>query len=310
MIDKEYLKSMSQVAWEKLKEYFPIITIFGVIISIVIAIGTWLYEVITAPEPPPPPPNFFEKAVENPFGAISNIFETANEIIKFFSEIMKNTLSEYPYLFFLLIVIIMVIINNTSLKRKNFEFVNFIFLLLSVYLFLFIFVFNSDTTYKELSFYIQEIYKTVFEEDMEIVINRSNLLQLLTLSILLTINSRFLWIVSIFLLKLYIVYVYGDEFLNYYSLLSSEKQDLFKIVVPISITAPYVLVIWLYRDNDKYFEQNLRQQEINLLREQIDKENSIGLQQISLADRDYYMRQSELRSIKDAIGKLETKNKS
>lgn len=260
-----------KVAWEFITEdVIPFIfNVFSILFMISLPIGLMinLYEYFTD--------GSFVKDI-NPVQTSTTkiVVETPtfiNNILGDFSTFITPFIVKYPFSVFLIFLVCIYFFVNITLKRRgssNFIKTVVIFLVLP-YLVYVLSVFSKvdyDSISKFISFLLQKLVVFInpsFPDKIEINIGRIEVVSLTYLLAAYWINSRLLWILSIFCVQIILFKTYTEDLKAFFTD-NSEFNRLLQGVIPLIIAAPYVLIAWVFRDNDKFSDYHQKERELTL----------------------------------------------
>lgn len=233
---------------------------------------------------------FTQKAIDTPYyidGGLKQIGYIGAELF-----------NKYPYITLIVVLLVLSTIIKITLKRRHSISDNRSIpsLVIMAYLF-YVLVTYSTQDFQSissfLSIYISSLNNFINAPEhttINIEFGRQAILILLYIIFAYWINSRLLWLFSIFLLQALLIYSYYQPSMSWFEQLPSDYYRLLQGVIPVIIAAPYALAIWIFRDNDKYTDFNQKEQEILLrTRESRIKESELELRkkELSLKEKEF-----------------------
>lgn len=263
-------------------------------------------------------------------GALSNdinkykepILEKWNEISSYMNIHIDEATSglskifiEFPVSTLIVVILILVILNKLILKRKGnldfFEsFVKSLFLFFFIGYLLYALVNYESNQYQNISKFLSvfstNLMNFIYSTDIEkkIIFNRMDLLLLLYISVAYWINTRLIWIVSIALFQISLIYINYESIIVWITI-NQFPEKYYRIVqgiIPLIILAPYVLTVWIYRDNDKYFDYSQKERDLDVK----EKERKIKEDELKTKNNELSIRREEFK-LKEKEFKLKKK---
>ena len=238
--------------------------------------------------------NFFEKH-----------FDTILHYIIFVIDLFFKILQEYPkmqyIIYFSLIVFIIKIISNKTLLRKS----NYKSLLINIiYFFFFIMILILLIYNKESIIFLQNnlinplnIFLSKYQYNdlinLNKIISEENLIAFLIVYILVWFNNRLLWILSIFVLQVSLIFYYYNDLMTYLNKFPKEYSNILTGIIQLIIAAPYIFMIWIFRDNDKFNDYMIKHNEINIKKQEI----KLREKELLNKDKELELRERELKLI-------------
>ena len=194
-----------------------------------------------------------------------------------FYSMLSSFIEQYPESIFILgILFIILLIKSLSshiiLRKHNyksfFKAILHFFVVLSLTLSI---VYYEDIL-NELQLHTNNLNLLIHKyvnTNISINVNRLSFIFLLIIYVIVWINNRLLWVLSIFLVQLFLIYIFYNDILKWLNDFPTEYIRLLQGILPFLIVAPYIFLIWIFRDNDKFMEYSLRQEEVNIKSKEI-----------------------------------------
>ena len=194
-----------------------------------------------------------------------------------FYSMLSSFIEQYPESIFILgILFIILLIKSLSshiiLRKHNyksfFKAILHFFVVLSLTLSI---VYYEDIL-NELQLHTNNLNLLIHKylnANISINVNRLSFIFLLIIYVIVWINNRLLWVLSIFLVQLFLIYIFYNDILKWLNDFPTEYIRLLQGILPFLIVAPYIFLIWIFRDNDKFMEYSLRQEEVNIKSKEI-----------------------------------------
>ncbi len=191
------------------------------------------------------------------------------EIIK-----IQSFLTEYPFVTFPIILIVFFLINKTISKRKSnvselrslfiFSIIGYLYYKLQTDKETIILVLNSI-----INVFINKLHFFVFPDgnikDVYFNIDRTSIIVVMILLFIYWLNSRLVWLITLFIFELYLLFNNLDIVYSFLDdMPKKEYITILKGLPALILSAPFVLAVWIFRDNDKVDDVNNRQKELQL----------------------------------------------
>jgi len=216
---------------------------------------------------------------------------------------------EFPVSTLIFVILILVILNKLILKRRgNLDFfgsfVKNLFLFFFIGYLLYALVNYESNHYQNISKFLSvfstNLMNFIYSTDIEkkIIFNRMDLFLLLYISVAYWINTRLIWIVSIALLQIFLMYINYESIIVWISI-NQFPEEYYRIVqgvIPLIIVAPYLLAVWIYRDNDKYSDYSQKERERKIKEDELKTKNnelSIRREELKLKEKEFNLKQEE-----------------
>ena len=223
-------------------------------------------------------------------------------VAEFFSWNIE-VIGDYPFTLIAILLLVVYTVNHLTLSRfqsQEYSFSSLIFFLSGAYLFYQLL--TNDGIVPSINKYLSTLRETCilnYGEACNLIPESSDnkgILIIVYASMLIAINSRLMWILSVVALEYYFIIIKGENFYALFSNIPEEHRYLFKGVVPFLLASPLLLIVWIFRDNDRFEDISSRQKELNL------KSRELGLR-----EREINIRTNELR-VKEQEYALAEKN--
>ncbi len=206
------------------------------------------------------------------FNSILGFLAKVNAALSSFFSWLLAFIYHYPFIIAAALLLTIYLINHLTLIRfqsSNYEFYNFVFFAIGTYLFYQLIV-NQDIVPSINRFFtdFSKVCTPTYGDTCALSslgVSKFGVFLVACFSLLIAINSRLMWILSIPLMELYFIAV--DQNSIFYNLLSQIPQDhreFFRGIVPFFLTAPVLLIIWVFRDNDRFQDIANKERELEL----------------------------------------------
>ena len=212
---------------------------------------------------------------------------------------------EFPVSTLIFVILILVILNKLILKRRgHLGFFKNLFLFFFIGYLLYALVNYESNHYQNISKFLSvfstNLMNFIYSTDIEkkIIFNRMDLFLLLYISVAYWINTRLIWIVSIALLQISLMYINYESIIVWISI-NQFPEEYYRIVqgvIPLIIVAPYLLAVWIYRDNDKYSDYSQKERERKIKEDELKTKNnelSIRREELKLKEKEFNLKQEE-----------------
>lgn len=218
-----------------------------------------------------------------------------------------TVLSEYPYILIIVILGIIYIVNHIIQKRFQREpigYHNIFFFITGIYL-LYLW-FNSTTYLVSINNFLINFHKvcgTNYKSLCSYVpsaLTQDIILTIISIMFLIAINSRLMWVISVAIGEIYFVFGQGNLFYSLFDSIPDNQEYLFKGVISFILASPFLLVIWVFRDNDRYQDILNKQRELNLREKELkekswerEQNNNNKAQDLKMREKEYELRRKE-----------------
>ena len=194
-----------------------------------------------------------------------------------FYSMLSSFIEQYPESIFILgILFIILLIKSLSshiiLRKHNYKSFFKAILHFFVVLLLTLSIVYYEDILNELQLHTNNLNLLIHKylnTNISINVNRLSFIFLLIIYVIVWINNRLLWVLSIFLVQLFLIYIFYNDILKWLNDFPTEYIRLLQGILPFLIVAPYIFLIWIFRDNDKFMEYSLRQEEVNIKSKEI-----------------------------------------
>ncbi len=199
-------------------------------------------------------------------------------------------------LLLIIILIIKILITKIVKNRSNiyslFDFKKYILknllhiLFIFSVSFLFIYLDNVHPYLKSADNYINKYTYYFFklpELSLLIHVDRIHIFLIFAIYVVIWINNRLLWIIFIAFIQLYFLYRFSGLISNIFNSMPEKYFRVAQSIIPLLLASPYILLIWIYKENDKYNEESLKREQIDLKLRELD----IREKEIKLKEREF-----------------------
>lgn len=299
-MDKETIKKYSIATWDIIKNIIEfVLPIAGFILISIVGLSILAMPFVAIGR-------FIEYLGSKQISRdIEPIKEVAIQVPSFLDSILNlvslksiQIFVDYPYFTVMLFLIFIYILIKIMLKRGNSSnFFKSLFILIIISYIFYLLTLNHGEQFKNisnlLSIFFTQLFKFVdptYEGLIEINFGRQQLLVGMYIILAYWLNNRLLWILSIAIVQIYIFHNYYDQAMIWMNTLHSDYFRLLQGILPVLLATPYILSIWIFRDNDKYSDFQQRELELSIRR----REANIKESELKTKENELKIRKSEL----------------
>ena len=235
---------------------------------------------------------------------VEAIFKKINAMVGELFSWNIQVINDYPFVLIGTLLLVIYIGNHLTLSRfrsQEYSFSSLIFFLSGAYLFYKLLTDDSIVSFIGLYLaIIKDICISSYGETCNLIPNKfdnKDILIIVYIAMLIAIKSRLMWVLSVVALEYYFIIIKGETFYDLFSNIPEEHRYLFKGVVPFLLASPFLLIVWVFRDNDRFEDISSRQRELNLKSRELDlreREINIRSNEFRIKEKEYALAEKNL----------------